>query len=168
MFTQKNNIDEISLKILAILQKNARISFTEIGKEINMTSSSVAERVKRLEETGIIKKYTVQLNEEKLGFPITAIMLVSFAGVFSRQEKDIVDVLSKYYQVIECLRITGRNDFLIKIIVNSMDEFKVINDEVAKFGQVETSLVVTDFTNNASIDVEKMLSLLDKNQSDMD
>jgi len=159
MNTSKINLDEISYKILAILQENARISFTEIGKEINLTSSSVAERVKKLEELGIIKKYTVQLNEEKMGFSITAIMLVSFAGVFTKQEKDIVDILSKYYQVIDCVRITGRNDFLIKIIVQSMDEFKIINDEVAKFGQVETSLVVTNFTNNTTIDIKKMIDI---------
>lgn len=158
MITQNINIDEISFKILALLQKNARMSFTEIGKEINLTSSSVAERVKKLEDWGIIEKYTIELNAEKMGFPIMAIMLVSFAGVFTKQEKDIVNALSKYYQVIECLRITGKNDFLIKILVNSMDEFKVINDEVAKFGQIETSLVVTKFTQNTTINIEKMLS----------
>ncbi|MDD3437004.1 MAG: Lrp/AsnC family transcriptional regulator [Candidatus Gastranaerophilales bacterium] len=154
---QKINVDEISLKILALLQKDARMSFTEIGKEIGLTSSSVAERVKRLENYGIIENYTINLNPEKMGFPITAIMLVSFAGIFTQQEKDIVNALSKYYQVIECLRITGKNDFLIKIMVSSMDEFKIINDEVAKFGQVETSLVVTTFTKNTTVDIEKML-----------
>ena len=153
------NIDEISLKILALLQNNARLSFTDIGKEINMTSSSVAERVKRMEEAGIIEKYTVNLNSEKLGFPITAVMLASFTGVYSQQEKNIVNKLSKFYQVIECLRITGKNDFLIKIVVPSMDEFKKINDEIANFGQVETSIVVTTFTQNTTIDIEKMLNL---------
>ena len=100
---QKFNVDEISLKILALLQKNARMSFTEIGKEIALTSSSVAERVKKLEEQGIIEKYTVNLNSEKLGFPITAVMLVSFTGVFAQQERTIVSELSKYYQVVECI-----------------------------------------------------------------
>jgi len=153
----KINVDEISLKILALLQKNARMSFTEIGKEIGLTSSSVAERVKKLEEQGIIEKYTINLNSEKLGFPITAVMLVSFTGVFAQQEKTIVSELSKYYQVVECIRITGRTDFLIKIMVASMDEFKIINDEVAKLGQVDTSLVVSTFTNNTTVDIEKML-----------
>lgn len=155
---QKIELDETSLKILALLQKNARISFTEIGKEIGLNSSSVAERVRKLEDSGIIENYTINLNSEKIGFPIIAVMLVSFVGVFTQQEKSIVDALSKYYQVVECLRITGKNDFLIKILVSSMDEFKTINDEVAKFGQVETSLVVTNFIKNTTIDIDKMLS----------
>lgn len=155
---QKINLDEISLKILALLQKNARMSFTEIGNEIGLTSSSVAERVRKLEESGIIENYTINLNHEKIGFPIVAVMLVSFAGVFTQQEKSIVDTLAKYYQVTECIRITGKNDFLIKILVTSMEEFKIINDEVAKYGQVETSLVVTNFINNTTIDIDKMLN----------
>lgn len=156
----KINVDEISLKILALLQKNARISFTQIGKEIGLTSSSVAERVKKLEEQGIIENYTINLNPEKLGFPIIAVMLVSFTGVFAQQEKTITSELSKYYQVVECIRITGRNDFLIKIMVASMDEFKIINDKVANFGQVDTSLVVSTFTNNTTIDIDKMLKTI--------
>ena len=84
-------------------------------------------------------------------------MLVSFAGILAQGEKTIVHELSKFYQVVDCIRITGRNDFLIKIIVSSMDEFKIINDEVAKLGQVDTSMVVSTFTNNTSIDIEKFL-----------
>jgi Lrp/AsnC family leucine-responsive transcriptional regulator len=153
----KTNVDEISLQILSLLQQNARMSFTEIGKEISLTSSSVAERVKKMEEQGIIERYTVNVNSEKLGFAITAVMLVSFTGVFSQQEKTIVNELSKFYQVVECVRITGKNDFLIKIMVSSMEEFKVINDEVAKLGQVDTSLVVSTFVSNTTIDIDKML-----------
>ncbi|MDD3419377.1 MAG: Lrp/AsnC family transcriptional regulator [Candidatus Gastranaerophilales bacterium] len=154
---QKINLDETSLKILSLLQKNARMSFTEIGQEIGLTSSSVAERVKKMEEQGVIESYTVNVNSEKLGFSITAVMLVSFTGVFAQQEKTIVNELSKFYQVVECIRITGKNDFLIKIMVSSMEEFKIINDEVAKLGQVDTSLVVSTFVNNTTIDLEKML-----------
>lgn len=155
----KINLDETSLKILSLLQKNARMSFTEIGQQIGLTSSSVAERVKKMEEQGVIEGYTVNVNSEKLGFSITAVMLVSFTGVFAQQEKTIVNELSKFYQVVECIRITGKNDFLIKIMVSSMEEFKIINDEVAKLGQVDTSLVVSTFVNNTTIDLEKMLQI---------
>ena len=62
----KISADDLSLKILALLQKNARLSFTEIGKEIGLSSSSVAERVKKLEDMGILKGYTIYLNAEKL------------------------------------------------------------------------------------------------------
>jgi len=154
---QKINIDEISLKILALLQENARLSFTEIGNKIGMTSSSVAERVKKLEESGVIQKYTTNIDAEKLGFPIMAIVMLSCSGAYTPKEQTIVNMLSKYYQVVECLRISGKNDFLIKVIVQSMDEFKSINNELGNFGQVETSFAVTTFIKNTSIDIGKMI-----------
>lgn len=153
---QNFNIDEISLKILALLQKNARMSYTEIGQEISMTSSSVAERIKRLEEAQIIKKYTVQIDEQKLGYSIGAIITLSCTGPYTPKEKVIVEMLSEYHQVVECLRISGKNDFLIKLCVTSMDEYKKINNELGKFGQIETSFIVSDFINNQNIDVSKL------------
>jgi len=156
----KVNFDEMSLKILALLQENARLSYTEIGKKVGLTTPSVIERIKKLEDSGVIENYTVNINAEKLGYTITAVMLVSFTGTFKQQEKNIIESLSKYYQVAECLRITGKNDFLIKIHVRSMDEFKIINDEVAQYGQVDTSLVVTTFEKNTSINLKKMLGQL--------
>jgi len=156
----KINFDEMSLKILALLQENARLSYTEIGKKVGLTTPSVIERIKKLEDSGVIENYTVNINAEKLGYTITAVMLVSFTGTFKQQEKNIIESLSKYYQVAECLRITGKNDFLIKIHVRSMDEFKIINDEVAQYGQVDTSLVVTTFEKNTSINLKKMLGQL--------
>jgi len=156
----KINFDEMSLKILALLQENARLSYTEIGKKVGLTTPSVIERIKKLEDSGVIESYTVNINAEKLGYTITAVMLVSFTGTFKQQEKNIIESLSKYYQVAECLRITGKNDFLIKIHVRSMDEFKIINDEVAQYGQVDTSLVVTTFEKNTSINLKKMLGQL--------
>ena len=156
----KINFDEMSLKILALLQESARLSYTEIGKKVGLTTPSVIERIKKLEDSGVIENYTVNINAEKLGYTITAVMLVSFTGTFKQQEKNIIESLSKYYQVAECLRITGKNDFLIKIHVRSMDEFKIINDEVAQYGQVDTSLVVTTFEKNTSINLKKMLGQL--------
>lgn len=153
----KINLDNISFQILALLQNNSRISFIEIGEIVNLSSSSVKERVKKLEEAGIIEKYTININHKALGFNITAIMIVSISGVFGFQEKSFVDSVSKFSQVVECLRITGNHDFLIKVVVKSIEELKTINDEVAKFGQVNTSIVVSDFIEHKSIDINKII-----------
>lgn len=148
---QNFNIDEISIKILSLLQNNARMSYTEIGQIIGMSSSSVKERIERLEENGIITQYTIKVNNEKLGYPITAIISLSCSGAYTPKEQVIVDMLSEYNQVVECLRISGKNDFLIKVIVSSMEEYKQINNALGKFGQIETSFVVTSFINNTNI-----------------
>ena len=145
------NIDDISLKILGLLQENAKMSYTEIGQKIGMTSSSVKERVQKLEEMEIIEKYTVKLNNEKIGFPITAITLWKCADAYIPKEQMLVDILKKYPQVMEVLRITGKNDFMVKFCAKTMEECKEITDKLGRYGQIETSFVVTSFVNNQDI-----------------
>lgn len=156
---QDFNIDDVSLKILGLLQENARMSYTEIGQKIGMTSSSVKERVQRLEETGVINKYTVRLNNKKLGFPITAITLWKCADAYIPKEQMLVDILKKYPQVLEVVRITGKNDFLVKFCTKTMEECKEITDKLGRYGQIETSFVVTSFINNTDIN---LINLIEK------
>ena len=154
-FKGKYNIDNISLKILGLLQENARMSYTEIGQKIDMASTSVKERIEKMEDAGIIKQYTITLDNEKLGYPINAIITLSCSGAYTPKEQVIVDMLSEYPQVLEVLRISGKNDFLVKVCVQSMDEYKEINDKLGKFGQIETSFIVTSFINNLGINLTK-------------
>ena len=150
---QKINVDNISLKILGLLQENARMSYTEIGQRIGMASTSVKERIEKMEDSGVISQYTIKLDNEKLGYPINAIITLSCLGAYTPKEQVIVDMLSEYPQVLEVLRISGKNDFLVKVCVQSMEEYKEINDKLGKFGQIETSFIVTSFVNNPSIDL---------------
>ena len=122
-------IDETSLKILALLQENARLSYTEIGKEIGMSSSSVKERVQKLEENEIITQYSIKINHGKIGYPITAIVLLSCSGAYTQKEQVIIDMLSLHHQVVEVLRVTGRTDIIIKLCVRTMEECKEITDK---------------------------------------
>ena len=154
-FQDKFNIDDISLKILGLLQKNARMSYTEIGQIIGMNSTSIKERIQKMEDMGIIKKYTVQLDNEKLGYPINALIALSCSGAYTPKEQVIVKMLKTYPQVSEVLRVSGKNDFLIKVCVRSMDEYKEINNKLGEFGQVETSFVVTSFINNLGVNLTK-------------
>lgn len=151
------NIDEVSLKILSLLQENARMSYTEIGQKIGMTSSSVKERVQKLEDAEIITKYTAKINNEKLGYPIVAITFLSCSGAYTQKEQAIVDMLSSYHQVLEVLRVTGKTDIIIKICVQTMEECKEITDKLGKYGQIETGFVVSSFINNSSIDIAKKI-----------
>ncbi|HSA05563.1 MAG TPA: Lrp/AsnC family transcriptional regulator [Candidatus Gastranaerophilales bacterium] len=152
------NLDKVSYQILALLQENSRISYTEIGKIVNLSSSSVIERIKKLEEAGIIAKYTININHKALNYNIVSIMMVSLSGIFSIQEKAFSETMMQFHQVIECLRITGTNDFLIKVITKSIEELKIVNDEVARFGQVNSSIVVYDFLEHKSIDIKKLMN----------
>ncbi len=146
--TQNFKIDDTSLKILALLEENARISFTEIGKIVNLSSSTVADKVRKLEDMGIIEKYTIKVNYESLDLNIMAIILVNISGIFGFQEKKFVELVKTIPEIVECLRITGTNDFMLKVVVNSVNELREVNDTIAGFGQVNTSIVVSSYNNS--------------------
>ena len=150
-FQDKYNIDNISLKILGLLQENARMSYTEIGQIIGMNSTSIKDRVQKMEDIGIIKKYTVELDDEKLGYSINAIIALSCTGAYTPKEQVIVEMLQAYPQVSGILRVSGKNDFLIKVCVRSMEEYKEINNKLGEFGQIETSFIVTSFINSLGV-----------------
>lgn len=155
---QKFNLDETSLKILALLQQNSRISYTEIGQKIGMTSSSVKERVQKLEDNGIITQYTTIINNEMLGYPIIAVTSLICSGAYTQKEESIVEMLAQYPNVLEVLRFTGNTDISIKFCAKTIEECKEITDKLGKYGKIETSFVVTSFINNTSINISKMLN----------
>ncbi len=118
-------MDKIDLQILSYLSENARIKASDISKEINYSISSVLERIRKMEKNGIIEKYTVMLNEKKLGNDIIAIMEVSvdspkFYDGFVEKIKENKNILSCYY-------LTGEYDFVLKIKTGSSDKLEEIH-----------------------------------------
>ena len=120
-------LDQTDLKILRILQENAKLTTKEIADQLHLTASPVYERVRRLEKKGYIKNYVAILNKKKLNRPVTAICMVSlryhnegFIDTFERQIKELVEVQ-------ECYHMAGKVDFFLKIHLESLEEFwKVI------------------------------------------
>lgn len=149
------NIDELSIRILALLQKNSRMSFTDIGKEVNLSSPAVAERVKKLEESGIISGYTIQVNHKELGLGITVIMKIDLIGKFTIQEQEILNTVSKYPEVVQYFRVTGANDCIIKAVVSSVEHLRILIEDFGTFGKIDTSIVTYEFINQNAIDLKK-------------
>lgn len=151
------NIDDISVRILTMLQENSRLSFTEIGKEVCLSSSAVAERVKKLEEIGIIEGYTIRLNHEALGFIITVIMKIDINGCFTLEEEKIKKSIEQFPEILEYLRVTGSNDCIIKAVVSSVEHLRVLIEEFGKFGKIDTSIVTYKFITRNNIDLQKYI-----------
>lgn len=151
------NLDDVSIKILTMLQKNSRMSFTEIGKEVCLSSTAVAERVKKLEESGIIEGYTLLLNHEALGFMITVIMKIDLNGCFTLEEEKIKKSIEKFPEILEYLRVTGSNDCIIKAVVSSVEHLRVLIEEFGKYGKIDTSIVTCKFITRNTIDLPKYI-----------
>lgn len=164
MKTNELKVDELSLKILAALQKNSRLSYSQIGRQVGLSAPAVAERVKKMENLGIIKGYTVDISKDNLGIDLVAFMKISIPGIHAHQMARAIDIAVKCPEVIECHRITGSDDLIIKTILTSREHLREILDTFAPFGQITTSIVIASFIDNNYVDLELLPDILKKDQ----
>jgi Lrp/AsnC family leucine-responsive transcriptional regulator len=133
-------LDDIGRQILTALQENARISFSELGRRVRLSSPAVAERVHRMEEAGYIKGYRAIVNQEKLGFPITAFIRAT-ANVGKLKEAD--DMARTIPEVVEGHHLTGADGFILKVVVASVGHLEEIINQMSNYGQTTTSVVLS-------------------------
>jgi Lrp/AsnC family leucine-responsive transcriptional regulator len=134
-------LDDVAWRIVVELQENARISFSELGRRIGMTPPAVAERVRRLEEAGIIRGYRVELDVERLGRPLVALVrLASRAGV---PAAEIKRAMAEQPEVLECYHVTGEDCYFLKVAVPNVHELEVLLEGLVRFGNTTTSIVIS-------------------------
>lgn len=132
-------LDETGWRILHELQQNARLSFSELGQRVGLSSPAVTERVRRMEDTGIITGYRAEINTAKVGFPITAIIRVSAPG----DCKQFNAAVSAFPDVLECYRVAGEDSAILKVIATSMEHLEEIIDRLSSHGSPTTSIVLS-------------------------
>ena len=115
-------------KILECLKDNARIKASAISKEIHMSVSAVLERIRKMETSGIIKNYTIVLNETKLGNDTSALMEVSLDH--PKYYDSFTDSVRKNKNIVFCYYLTGDFDFMLKILCSSSDDLERIHREI--------------------------------------
>jgi Lrp/AsnC family leucine-responsive transcriptional regulator len=135
----KLELDLMDAKILDILQSDARITLTEIGRRIHLSQPAVAERVKRMEAAKVITGYHARVNPEALGYNITA-----FVRIAGRTEYQAVAAMAeKMPEVIECHSITGDDCSIVKVVVPSVRELERILVDLTRCGATSTSLILS-------------------------
>ncbi|MDQ3132123.1 MAG: Lrp/AsnC family transcriptional regulator [Acidobacteriota bacterium] len=133
-------MDEIDWKILKELQTNARISFAELGRRINLTTPAVIERIRKLEDAKIITGYRAEIDTAKVGLPITAFIRMSISGVdYSRISK----VAEESKEVLECHRGTGGDSFIMKVAVADVEHLQNLIDRLTPYGITTTAIVLS-------------------------
>lgn len=117
------HLDAIDQKLLALLQEDARLTIQEIGQRINLSKTPVHERIKRLEREGIIARYVTILDKKKLG----NLLMVYCQVTLDRQTRDAFadfDVaIRELPEVLECNRVSGTFDYLVKIVSRDMETY---------------------------------------------
>lgn len=135
---EMTKMDATDRKIVGELTENARISFAELGRRVNLSSPSVVERVRRLERAGVIAGYRAEIDPRALGYQLTAIVRVKPApGQLAR----IPELAADIPEVGECHRITGEDCFYLKVHLRSIDELSELLDRFLAYGETTTSLI---------------------------
>ena len=132
-------LDAVNRKVLAELARNPRLPMTELGRRVGMSSPAVAERVRRLEEAGVIRGYRLEVDPAALDLPLGAWVRVRPAP---RQLPKIAELAERLPEVVACDRISGEDCFLIKLHVRSMAHLEELLDRFLAFGQTSSSFVV--------------------------
>lgn len=133
-------LDDIDRNILKELQQDARTSYAELGRRVGLTTPAVIERVRKLEDAGIILGYRAEIDTSKVGLPITAFVRMSISGV---DYSHIIEVAQQSNEVLECHRGTGGDSFIMKVAVASVEHLQEIIDKLTPYGITTTAIVLS-------------------------
>ena len=132
-------LDDTGWRILDLLQDNARMPFSELGRRVGLSAPAVAERVRRMEDAGLITGYHADVALEKLGFPIVALIRVAAPEEKCRRLKTLVQGLA---EVLECHHVTGADAYVLKVVAASMKHLESVIEAIARHGGTPATAVV--------------------------
>jgi Lrp/AsnC family leucine-responsive transcriptional regulator len=130
--------DATDWRILDVLQSEGRASFAELARAVSMSPSAVTERVRRLEEAGVISGYTAVVDRERLGRPILAFVRLRYPN---GNYKPFHDLLAAMSEILEAHHVTGDDCFVMKVAARSMGHLEEIAGRIGTLGSVTTSVV---------------------------
>jgi Lrp/AsnC family leucine-responsive transcriptional regulator len=131
-------LDPIGWRILAELQEDARIQYAELGRRVGLSNPAVIERVRRMEEAGIITGYRVEIDHHKVGLPVCAFIRVRVVGNLIPR---VIAVAKEMPEVYECHRIAGEDTFLLKVCVPTSEALEKTVDKLTPYVATTTMLV---------------------------
>jgi len=136
--TQELLRDRRNVELLRLLRDDPRLSTSELARRVGLSAPAVRERILRLEESGIIRGYRLELDPAALGYPVAAFVRVRPApGQLPR----LVELARSMADVVECHRVTGEDCFVLKVHLRSIDELDKVLDQLLVYGQTTTSII---------------------------
>ena len=142
-------LDSIGRKILAELQGNARLPFTELGRRVGLSTPAVMDRVRRLEAAGIITGYRAEVHPASIGYPILAFVAVAIVGDFLPRVNKLARTIP---EILECHRVTGANSFILKVAARSVEDLEKLIDRLTPYVATTTSLVLSSISTSGIIE----------------
>ena len=141
-------LDKLNWAILEELQKNARASFSEIGRKVGLTSPAVAERVKKMEDAGVINSYKVNLSAHKTGYQLRAVITLR---AFTGRLKAFLETVKTFKEVINCYRITGNENIIMEVILHDQVHLEKLIDRLITYGETRTHIILSNVIEDAPV-----------------
>jgi Lrp/AsnC family transcriptional regulator, leucine-responsive regulatory protein len=147
-----DKLDTIDHNLLEILQSNGKITNAQLSKEIGLSPAPTLERVKKLEQQGIIQSYHAQIDREKVGLGVMTFVQVSLNGHRKSVTDAFVEKIEKVGEIIECHHVTGSCDFLLKVIAKDINSYqKLIMEtinEIEEVASTQTMVILSTFKDS--------------------
>ncbi len=151
-------LDKTDLNILKELQINSKITNIELSKRIGLSAAPTLGRVQKLEKAGLIKSYHAKINAKKLGLGLTALINVSLIKQIGSTVERFKEKIIKINEIVECLQLTGKYDYQLKIMVKDIHTFEgFIATKLNHFDeidQIHTSIILSSIKKNSIIPID--------------
>ncbi len=152
MINQPIKLDQIDKKILEILQSNAKITNSQLAQEIGLSPAPTLERVRKLENAGLILSYHAEIDVKQMGLGTGVFVLISLSGHKKNQIMSFVDKINKIPEVIECHHITGSGDFLLKVLTRDISSYQqlILNTlvDIEEIGNMQSMMILSTFKDS--------------------
>jgi len=142
------NIDPLNWKILNCLQLNARESNAEIGRRVGISSPAVSERIKKMEDAGIINGYFTNVSPFECGYQLQAIITLR---AFMGKLQPFLSKVKTYDEVVNCYRITGNENIVMEVVLKNQKHLEVFIDQLISYGETKTQIVLSQVVENNEI-----------------
>jgi Lrp/AsnC family leucine-responsive transcriptional regulator len=141
-------LDRVNLKIIEYLQSNARTTNTEISKAVGISSPAVAERIKKLEDIGIIQGYNAKISHYELGFQLRALITIR---AFMGRLQPCLHKVNTLEEVVNCYRITGNENIVMEVVLKDQKHLEQLIDTLIPYGETKTQIILSNVKHNSSV-----------------
>jgi Lrp/AsnC family transcriptional regulator, leucine-responsive regulatory protein len=139
-------VDEKDKAILQLLQENAKLTVREIAQLVHLSATPVHERIKRMEDSGVIRQYAALVDHSKVKKGLMVICYVSLKEHNKRSGAKFIKTMNELREIIECYNISGEFDFMLKVVVENMDAYYDFHvnklSQLENIGQVQSTFVM--------------------------
>ncbi len=136
------HMDELDKKILSLLNENARMTLKEMAGRVSLTSPAVAERIRRMERSGVIAGYTVRIHPQQHSNYINAIISVY---IHPKDRPAFHQILDEESSVEECFQVTGQNSHMVRVCCRDIPALDTLLNRIQKLGQTNTEIILSTF-----------------------